>query len=283
MSLFTLIIYCLFGLLSFIIIFILRNKYKISRLYNTIFSIFLFIVYASILDYLRLDYINTNLFIIFIFQFIFDFIYTTYLLEEDFFNNRENNTLYYFLLIFLGLFLNNNYINKVDVVFLSGEDLRLIIWAFIIIFIYKFIKSENIFEKNYNTNKLLDEANIITMFTKLRRKYLNDIKVNDLSLELAIYSIMIFNNNKRNSLFRSFDNIIFKLNGQKRRLGIMQIETNTFINDIQSIDMVTSDLKKSVGRKTGPGVIESAISKYMGEENLDVLEIYNTLKNFFKI
>lgn len=283
MSLFTLIIYCLFGLLSFIIIFILRNKYKISRLYNTIFSIFLFIVYASILDYLRLDYINTNLFIIFIFQFIFDFIYTTYLLEEDFFNNRENNTLYYFLLIFLGLFLNNNYINKVDVVFLSGEDLRLIIWAFIIIFIYKFIKSENIFEKNYNTNKLLDEANIITMFTKLRRKYLNDIKVNDLSLELAIYSIMIFNNNKRNSLFRSFDNIIFKLNGQKRRLGIMQIETNTFINDIQSIDMVTSDLKKSVGRKTGPGVMESAISKYMGEENLDVLEIYNTLKNFFKI
>ena len=283
MSLFTLIIYCLFGLLSFIIIFILRNKYKISRLYNTIFSIFLFIVYASILDYLRLDYINTNLFIIFIFQFIFDFIYTTYLLEEDFFNNRENNTLYYFLLIFLGLFLNNNYINKVDVVFLSGEDLRLIIWAFIIIFIYKFIKSENIFEKNYNTNKLLDEANIITMFTKLRRKYLNDIKVNDLSLELAIYSIMIFNNNKRNSLFRSFDNIIFKLNGQKRRLGIMQIETNTFINDIQSIDIVTSDLKKSVGRKTGPGVMESAISKYMGEENLDVLEIYNTLKNFFKI
>lgn len=283
MSLFTLIIYCLFGLLSFIIIFILRNKYKISRLYNTIFSIFLFIVYASILDYLRLDYINTNLFILFIFQFIFDFIYTTYLLEEDFFNNRENNTLYYFLLIFLGLFLNNNYINKVDVVFLSGEDLRLIIWAFIIIFIYKFIKSENIFEKNYNTNKLLDEANIITMFTKLRRKYLNDIKVNDLSLELAIYSIMIFNNNKRNSLFRSFDNIIFKLNGQKRRLGIMQIETNTFINDIQSIDMVTSDLKKNVGRKTGPGVMESAISKYMGEENLDVLEIYNTLKNFFKI
>lgn len=283
MSLFTLIIYCLFGLLSFIIIFILRNKYKISRLYNTIFSIFLFIVYASILDYLRLDYLNTNLFILFIFQFIFDFIYTTYLLEEDFFNNRENNTLYYFLLIFLGLFLNNNYINKVDVVFLSGEDLRLIIWAFIIIFIYKFIKSENIFEKNYNTNKLLDEANIITMFTKLRRKYLNDIKVNDLSLELAIYSIMIFNNNKRNSLFRSFDNIIFKLNGQKRRLGIMQIETNTFINDIQSIDMVTSDLKKSVGRKTGPGVMESAISKYMGEENLDVLEIYNTLKNFFKI
>lgn len=283
MSLFTLIIYCLFGLLSFIIIFILRNKYKISRLYNTIFSIFLFIVYASILDYLRLDYINTNLFILFIFQFIFDFIYTTYLLEEDFFNNRENNTLYYFLLIFLGLFLNNNYINKVDVVFLSGEDLRLIIWAFIIIFIYKFIKSENIFEKNYNTNKLLDEANIITMFTKLRRKYLNDIKVNDLSLELAIYSIMIFNNNKRNSLFRSFDNIIFKLNGQKRRLGIMQIETNTFINDIQSIDMVTSDLKKNVGRKNGPGVMESAISKYMGEENLDVLEIYNTLKNFFKI
>ena len=104
-----------------------------------------------------------------------------------------------------------------------------------------------------------------------------------MSLELAIYSIMIFNNNKRSSLLRSIDNIMFKINGRKRRLGIMQIEASTFITDIQSIDIVTNDLKKIVGKKTGAGVIESAISKYMGEDNLEVLEIYNTLKNFFKI
>lgn len=283
MNFFSLTAYCFFGLLSFFVIYILRSKYEISRLYNTIFSIFMFLVYASIIDYLKLDYMNTNLFIIFIFQFIFDFIYSTYLLEEDFFNKREANVLYYFLLIFLGLFLNNNYINKVDDVFLSGEDLRLIVWGFIIVFVYRFIKEENIFEKNYNTNKLLDEANIITMFTKLRRRYLDDIKVKDFSLELAVYSIMIFNNNKRNSLLRNIDNILFKINGHKRKLGIMQIESNTFINDIQSIDIVTNDLKKNIGKKTGSGVVESAVSKYMGEDNLEVLEIYNTLKNFFKI
>lgn len=283
MSLLTLIAYCTFGLLSFVILYLLRSKYKISRLYNTIFSILMFLIYASIFDYLKLDYINNSLFIVFIFQFIFDFIYTTYILEEDFFNKREANTLYYFILMFIGLLLNNHYINKVEVVFLSGEDIRLLIWGFILAFIYKFIRNENIFEKNYNTNKLLDEANIITMFTRLRRRYLNDIKVKEMPLELAIYSIMIFNNNKRSSFLRSIDNIVFKINGHKRKLGIMQIESSSFINDVQSIDIVTSDLKKIMGKKNGSGVVESAISKYMKDNNLEVLEIYNTLKNFFKI
>ena len=283
MSLFTLVAYCVLGLLSFVVLYLLRSKYKISRLYNTIFSILMFLVYASILDYLKLDYMNSNLFIVFIFQFIFDFIYTTYVLEEDFFNKREANTLYYFILMILGLLLNNHYINKVENVFLSGEDIRLLIWGFIFVFIYKFIQEENIFEKSYNTNKLLDEANIITMFTRLRRRYLDDIKVKDMTLELAIYSIMIFNNNKRSSFVRNIDNIIFKINGRKRKLGIMQIESGTFISDIQSIDIVTNDLKKIIGKKSGAGVVESAISKYMGEDNLEVLEIYNTLKNFFKI
>ena len=181
MSLFTLIAYCVLGLLSFVVLYLLRSKYKISRLNNTVFSILMFLIYASILDYLKLDYMNSNLFIVFIFQFIFDFIYTTYVLEEDFFNKREANTLYYFILIIMGLLLNNHYINKVQDVFLSGEDIRLLVWGFLFIFIYKFIKEENIFEKNYSTSKLLDEGNIITMFTRLRRRYLDDIKVKDMS------------------------------------------------------------------------------------------------------
>lgn len=283
MNLFTLMTYCIIGLFSFLVIHLLRSKFKISRLYNTIFSILILVVFASILSYLKLTDVLENIFIIFIFQFIFDFIYTTYVLEEDFFNKRDSNTIYYLFLILLGLFLNNSYFNKVDNVFLTGEDIRLIVWILLVIFLYRFIKEQNIFEKNYHTNKMLDEGNILTMFTKLRRRYLNDIKVTDLKLELAVYSIMIFNNSKRSPMLRSIDNIRFKINGKKRRLGIMQIETNHFINDIESIDIVTRDLKKAVGKKTGSGVYESVISKYMGEDNLEVLEIYNVLKNFFKI
>ena len=283
MSLFTLFTYCIIGLLSFLIIFILRSKFKISRLYNTVFSIIIFLCFASIFNYLKIDELNKNLFIIFVFQFIFDFIYTTYILDEDFFNKRSANVSYYVFLIIFGLFLNNSYINKVKVVFLTGEDIRLIIWCLIFLFIYRFIQEEKLLDTNYRTEKLMDEGTILTMFTKLRRRFLNDIKVNDMQLELAIYSIMIYYNSKRSSFFRCFDNFRFRINGRKRKLGIMQIESNTFITDIESIDIVTRELKKIVGKKTGSGTYDAAISKYMKDDNLEVLEIYNTLKNFFKI
>ena len=173
--------YCIIGLFSFLVIHLLRSKFKISRLYNTIFSILILVVFASILSYLKLTDVLENIFIIF----IFDFIYTTYVLEEDFFNKRDSNTIYYLFLILLGLFLNNSYFNKVDNVFLTGEDIRLIVWILLVIFLYRFIKEQNIFEKNYHTNKMLDEGNILTMFTKLRRRYLNDIKVTDLKKSYA--------------------------------------------------------------------------------------------------
>ena len=283
MSIFTLFTYCIIGLLSFLIVFILRSKFKISRLYNTVFSTIIFLCFASIFNYLKIDELNKNLFIIFVFQFIFDFIYTTYILDEDFFNKRSSNLSYYVFLIIFGLFLNNNYINKVKVVFLTGEDIRLIIWCLIFLFMYKFIQEEKLLDTNYHTEKILDEGTILTMFTKLRRRFLNDIKVNDMHLELAIYSIMIYYNSKRSSFFRSFDNFRFRINGRKRKLGIMQVESNTFITDIESIDIVTRELKKIVGKKTGSGTYDAAISKYMKDDNLEVLEIYNTLKNFFKI
>lgn len=283
MDILCLITYSAIGFIEFLILYLLRSKYKINRLSNTVFSILIFLVFATLFNVTKADVLNKNLFMVFIFKFIYEFIYSTYILEEDFFNKSDSNILYYSFLILFGLFLNNAYINKVEKVFLTGEDIRLITWILLIIFIYKFIQDEKVLEKTYHTERLVDESNVLTMFTKLRKKYLNDIKVKDLELELAVYSVMIFNNSKRSALLRSIDNILFKINGHKRKLGIMQVESNHFINDYESIEIVIRDLKKLIGKKNGSGVYEAALSKYIGENNLEVLEIYNTLKNFFKI
>lgn len=283
MSFIDLLIYVFLGLLNFVILFILRNKFNISRLYNAIFSVFLLLIYASIFSNYNYLELNDNIFLTFIFQFVFDFIYTTYILEEDFFNNKESNTIYYVCLIIVGLFINNSFISKVNYVFLTGEEIRFLIWTFLLVFIYNFIKENKILSRGYNTEKFLDEGSVLVVFTKLRRRYLNDIRVNDLQLELAIYAIMIYYNHKRSAFFRGIDNFIFRLNGKKRRLGIMQVESNSYINDIESINITIREFKKVLGKKSGAGSIEASISKYMGEDNLEVLSIYNTLKNFFKI
>lgn len=283
MNLLCFITYIFLGFLSFFILFILRSKYKISRLYNGIFSIFLFIIYASIFSSYGINEVVSNIFIINIFLFIFDFIFSTYIQEVDFFNKNDKNTLYYLFLIFISYFINNLYINRVEEVFLSGEDLRLIIWTLLIVFMYKFIVENDVLKKSYNTSKYLGRDNIITMYTKLRKIYLDDINISDMRLELAVYSLMIYHNSKRNSFQRKLDNILFKIDSKKRCLGIMQIESSKFISDIESIEIVTKDLKKQLGKKNSTGSIESVLSKYVGEDNLEVLEIYNTLKNFFKI
>ena len=51
---------------------------------------------------------------------------------------------YYLFLIFISYFINNLYINRVEEVFLSGEDLRLIIWTLLIVFMYKFIVENDV-------------------------------------------------------------------------------------------------------------------------------------------
>lgn len=283
MNLLCFITYIFLGFLSFFILFLLRNKYKISRLYNGIISIFLLIIYASIFSSYGINEVVSNIFIINIFLFIFDFIFSTYIQEVDFFNKNDKNTLYYLFLIFISYFINNLYINRVEEVFLSGEDLRLIIWTLLIVFMYKFIVENDVLKKSYNTSKYLGRDNIITMYTKLRKIYLDDINISDMRLELAVYSLMIYHNSKRNSFQRKLDNILFKIDSKKRCLGIMQIESSKFISDIESIEIVTKDLKKQLGKKNSTGSIESVLSKYVGEDNLEVLEIYNTLKNFFKI
>ncbi len=249
MNLLCFITYIFLGFLSFFILFLLRNKYKISRLYNGIFSIFLLIIYASIFSSYGINEVVSNIFIINIFLFIFDFIFSTYIQEVDFFNKNDKNTLYYLFLIFISYFINNLYINRVEEVFLSGEDLRLIIWTLLIVFMYKFIVENDVLKKSYNTSKYLGRDNIITMYTKLRKIYLDDINISDMRLELAVYSLMIYHNSKRNSFQRKLDNILFKIDSKKRCLGIMQIESSKFISDIESIEIVTKDLKKQLGKK----------------------------------
>ena len=73
----------------------------------------------------------------------------------------------------------------------------------------------------------------------------------------------------------SFGSII-KLNRYEKWL---QSSVKDILHDNKSFAKV--DMKARV--EDWNGVVESAVSKYMGEDNLEVLEIYNTLKNFFKI
>ena len=111
---------------------------KVQRI---IFSLILLMITAGICFNFAIKYID-NIFLSFVFLMIFDIIYVSYFLEKDFFDKSEKNILYYLVLIFLGFFINQEFFNDVTTVFLTGSDLRLILWSFVIIFMYNFCKEK---------------------------------------------------------------------------------------------------------------------------------------------
>ncbi len=283
MSLGYIVIYCFLGIILFLAILFLRKKYAISNLHNILFSIIIFLMISGFLCEFGFSFLNKNIFMIVIFEFIFDIVYTNYILEVDFFNKEDSKLLTYIVIILISVFLNNKFINSVDKIFLTGEELRFILWWLIILFLYNFSKKEvNLNIKNF-TNKSIDENSIINSFTKLRTRYLDDVAVDDMNLELLIYSVMIYNNIHKSRFSRKFDNILYLIDGKKRKYGIMQVESNKVISDSESINIVVKDLKKLLDKKIKKDSYELALKKYMGQDNKDVVEIFNTLKKFFKL
>ena len=129
---------------------------------------------------------------------------------------------YYILLVISGFIINQEFINIVNQVFMKGEDLRLILWFLIIIFLYKFMVNNNILgETLKNNNKKMSVDSVLVSFAKLKHKFYDECLYDNKDISNMVYTIMIYENNRRSKLVRNIDNFKFKINGEKRRLGIM--------------------------------------------------------------
>ena len=108
-----------------------RRKYSLSRVQSTIFSILIILVVSGITLRLGWTKFTDNIFVVLVFKFLSELVYSGYYLEEDVFKSRDN----FYLLgeVVLGFIINQELINKVNDVFLSGNDLKLIIWVLIIL------------------------------------------------------------------------------------------------------------------------------------------------------
>ncbi len=98
-----------------------------------------------------------------------------------------------------------------------------------------------------------------------------------------LYSIMIYHNYHRSKFLRRLDYIRFRLNGQKQKLGIMQIESNKFITDSESILITYKKIlklyeKEKSSRKKNKE--EEIIKNYCKGYSDDVIYIFNIIKKF---
>ena len=117
------LLYGILGFLFFVGLMFIQRKYTITRIEKLVFSIVFLMIASGICYRFAIKY-TENIFLSFVFLMIVDVIYNSYFIESDFFDKSKRNVPYYLVLIFAGFFVNQEFINRVSQVFLTGEDLR---------------------------------------------------------------------------------------------------------------------------------------------------------------
>ena len=270
MNILILFIYIVLGLILLIINTFLIKKYDITKIKSILVSLFYIVILSGIFSkYLTF---TNNIFLIYVFTFIFDIIYVTYIINDDFFSKEKFS--YYLVLIVFGYLLNISFINKVDTVFPDSEQIKIIVWIFIIIYLYKLLSNSKIFSSKFKQS-IIHNENIELNYVKYKNKY--KLMFEDKDLELIIYSIMINNNKIRNTLLRKIDNLLVNINYKRRKLSIMLIDSNKYLDDSEGINIAYNRLidikKKSRGYK-------NIIKKYDEEHSEEIIRNYETIKEF---
>lgn len=281
MGIFCWIGYLLIGLILFLVINFLKERYNFTRIEGLIFSIIFTLIIAGFCSRLGFNKFNDNIFLVLVFKFILELIYDIYFLEEDYFNREDSNVKWAVLEIVLMFILNQELINKVDDVFLSGENLKMIVWLFIVGYVYNFYKNNKSIIADVNsTEKSISREKIVVSYAKLKLNYDEDIVVKSDKTRLIIYTIMIFNNYKRPAFLRRIDNIIFKVKGTSRKLGIMQVKSKKFITDLDSINIVIKKILKLEEKYKGKDNYKEILTGYDKENSEKLIYIHDVLKKF---
>ena len=273
------IVYIIFGILLFFLLVICGRKYNFTKINNIIFTIIYLLIISGIFIRCGFNSINENIFMIGVVELFCQLIYISYILDKDFFNKNDKYFSFYIIKIVLLFILNKELINKVSDVFLSGNDLKIIVWLLVIVYLYQFFKGRDI-KIAYKSDDNISRENIIMSYAKLKLKYDEDVVISGDNKKLVIYSIMIFNNYNKPSFFRKIDSVLFKFDNKPRKLGIMQIKSKKYINDYESIVSAVKKVEKLYEKTKKDNEV---ISLYDKENSKDIIYIYDELKKFCKI
>lgn len=279
MGLFGWILYVFLGIIFYFIISFIDNKYNLSKIDKIVFSIILLIFVAGFFFNYLIKYTD-NLFLVFVFMMITDIIFNTYIVGRDFFDENERNIIYYIVMILIGFFVNQKFINRVSFIFPSGDDLRLVIWLLIIIYLYNFIKNKKPFGNTViKNNKYMSVRSVLNNYSRFKYMFYDDCEHQDNDFSNILYAIMIYEDNRRSKFLRDYDNFMYKINGGKSKLGIMQVESKKFISDSESISIVYKKIAKLYDKKKNND-INKIFDDYYGYDNQYVKYIYDIIKKF---
>lgn len=243
--------YVFFAFLLFMFLNFIVKRISLTKIQYVLFTNIFLVFLASVASYFHLNAFCDDIFIIVIFEFLIRMLYTTYLLEKDFFSKEEGILPLYLGNVVVAYLLNQFIIRQVDMAFLNPEQLKFLLWVFIILFIYHFFHRQDMVSIQNSTKKFsIAERGqyIILQYAKMKQKYGKDISVQG-DMRFLIYAIMIFENYKRPSFFRQLDYFRYQFDHVPKKQGIMQVDSKKILSDIESIEFVEKKLEKLQEKK----------------------------------
>ena len=270
---FMIIIYeILLALLLFIMMEVIKNKTKEDSLIYLFPNIYIILV-ASIFTSLK----NYTL-IILILYLLFDII-NTYVLSQK--ESLIEDSIYFkniLITFIIGLIIYNFYLLPVDNAFFNINEFKNFIWILVILYLYQLFKNSNIKDKKIiknNYDKHFKEY-VILNYAKLKNRYSYLIKVKNKDIENVLYSMLIYESLVNSGLNKYLKRIRNRIN-QVNIYGIMNVNSNHFITDEESIVIVKDKLvKKYHHLKKNINTLELIKVKYQDKES--ILEINKILK-----
>ncbi len=284
--------YVFFAFLLFLFLNLMIKKFHLTKLEYILFTNIFLVFLAGIASCLHYNLFCDDIFIIVVFEFLIRMLYTTYLLDKDFFARDEKILPLYLGNVVTAYLLNQFIIRQVDMVFLNPEQLKFLLWVFIILFLYHFFgKKENISIIKCSSFIKYDikskKSYIVLQYSKMKQRYGKDIQIKG-DLRFLIYALMIYENYRRPSFFRRLDYLRYQYDHIPRKQGIMQVNTKKIISDVESIEMVEKKLErlqnKKKTKKMEVDVFELLKAYGKKKEEIEqIASIYQELKEFSEL
>lgn len=287
----TLIIFMIYLSLSFILFVIENLKNNLKEITKkVIIPIIYIIILSGIFSGLNINNLNNNIFLIIVLEFIIRLYYENYILKKNITVIDEKSIIYYPVVIIISYIINKDLINKVSSIFPTAEEMKLILWFIIIYILINKLKDFEIKDINNNKNNtLIKKDYCISTYAKLKVKY-NDNISSKIDKDLLL-SIMVNENYNRPEYLRKIDNIKNKYFSTLTKQGIMQVESNKIIDDLESIKLSEKKIekisKKLDTKKIKKSELNTEIIKEYYKNETDkqkiTIEIYNEIMSFNNI
>lgn len=279
MNFFIVIYEILLALLLFIMMEVIKNKTKEDSLIYLFPNIYLILV-ASVFTSLK----NYTL-IILILYLLLDII-NTYVLSQK--ESLIEDSIYFkniLITFIIGLIIYNFYLLPVDNAFFNINEFKNFIWVLVILYLYQLFKNSNIKDKKIiknNYDKHFKEY-VILNYAKFKNKYSYLIKVKNKDIENVLYSMLIYESLVNSGLNKYLKRIRNRIN-QVNIYGIMNVNSNHFITDEESIVIVKDKLvKKYHHLKKDCNTLELIKVKYQDKESIfEIKKILKIIEDFNK-